>query len=668
MRNRIDVQAIGSGAVNRTLNLVDYACGQVETMTAVADAGWYFAGWSGAASGTQNPLDVSMTGPVSLTATFQLLDAPNHVAVEPAPGTCLSTVVACADSIPVRITRTDSTPVKSFTVLLQLANLELCDGAASVREGDYLRAHGNTSFQAVENFDGSVQVDGVLLDGPCDADESDGVLFYLDLASTIADGTGSVTVAAVELRDCANAVLPTAALPAAMLPIDHTAPAPATGVAAAQVLSGNALAAQTAVDVTWSVPATPDAQGIQVWRKGFGSYPEFSDGGGSVPAVPAAGVDPATVGWQLAAVLPAGAAALRDNPPVRDYWYYHVRVLDTCGNPAVSVTPAASLDYLLADVVGGPGNLGDNLVDAADVAQLTAAYGRADGQPGYANRLDVGPTANAGPFSLPMTDNVIDFEDLMIFSLSHGLNAGPGGGGSVPASPAPVARNFLMLDVAPLPSIGQTFTVTIRMEGDGTVQGLSIPLLWNNAAVQPVSVAPGALLAAQGGTAAVYMPQPGLVDAALLGLRQRGLSGAGVLAVVTFEVVGAGQPGLSIGLVDGRSQANAPLGVSSGGISATPDLPVLVVATTLHQNVPNPFNPQTTIAFDLARAGKVRLQVYGVDGRLVRVLANGDLPAGRHAFRWDGTDDDGQRMASGIYLTRLVTSEGSQTSRMTMLK
>ncbi|MBK7770521.1 MAG: hypothetical protein IPI48_08310 [bacterium] len=668
VRNRIDVQAIGSGAVNRTLNLVDYACGQVETMTAVADAGWYFAGWSGAASGTQNPLDVSMTGPVSLTATFQLLDAPNHVAVDPAPGTCLSTVVACADSIPVRITRTDSTPVKSFTVLLQLANLELCDGAASVREGDYLRAHGNTSFQAVENFDGSVQVDGVLLDGPCDADESDGVLFYLDLASTIADGIGSVTVAAVELRDCANAVLPTAALPAAVLPIDHTAPAPATGVAAAQVLSGNALAAQTAVDVTWSVPATPDAQGIQIWRKGFGSYPEFSDGGGSVPTVPAAGVDPATVGWQLAAVLPAGASALRDNPPVRDYWYYHVRVLDTCGNPAVSVTPAASLDYLLADVVGGPGNLGDNLVDAADVAQLTAAYGRADGQPGYANRLDVGPTANAGPFSLPMTDNVIDFEDLMIFSLSHGLNAGPGGGGSVPASPAPVARNFLMLDVAPLPSIGQTFTVSIRMEGDGTVQGLSIPLLWNNAAVQPVSVTPGALLAAQGGTAAVYMPQPGLVDAALLGLRQRGLSGAGVLAVVTFEVVGAGQPGLSIGLVDGRSQANAPLGVSSGGISATPDLPVLVVATTLHQNVPNPFNPQTMIAFDLARAGKVRLQVYGVDGRLVRVLANGDLPAGRHAFRWDGTDDDGQRMASGIYLTRLVTSEGSQTSRMTMLK
>jgi len=50
------------------------------------------------------------------------------------------------------------------------------------------------------------------------------------------------------------------------------------------------------------------------------------------------------------------------------------------------------------------------------------------------------------------------------------------------------------------------------------------------------------------------------------------------------------------------------------------------------------------------------------------VLANGDLPAGRHAFRWDGTDDDGQRLASGIYLTRLVTSEGSQTSRMTMLK
>ncbi len=667
-RNRLDVQVAGSGSVTRLLGLVDYACGQVETLTATPDAGWYFSGWSGDATGTQNPLPVAMGGPREIGATFLPLVAPNHVGVQPAPGTCLSTLVACADSIPVRLTRSDATPVKSFSVLVQLSGLALCDGPASVREGTYLSAHGATTFQVVQNPDGSVQVDGALAGAPCDADEDDGILFWLDVSDAVSEGTGVITLASVVLRGCADQVLPVDILPDALIPSDHTPPAPATGVAATQVLSGNPLSPLTAIDVTWTQAGGPDAQAIQVWRRGFGFAPEYSDLGGSAPAVPADGSDPAAQGWVLAATLPGGAAAHRDNPPARDYWYYHVRVLDACGNAAGAATLPAALDYLLADVAGGPGGLGDNRVDAADVAALVAAYGTQDGQASYANRLDVGPTATALPFALPATDNLVGFEDLMVFSLSHGLNAGPGGNAVAPPSPSPASRNFLMLDVAPLPAVGQTFTVTIRMEGDGTVQGLSVPLQWNASAVQPVSVAAGALLAAQGGTAAAFMPQPGRVDAALLGLRERGIAGTGVLAVVTFAVVGAGPADLAFGTVEARNQANQPLAVASGGISATPDLPLLPVTTALHQNVPNPFNPQTVVAFDLVRAGRARLLVYGVDGRLVRVLVDGELPAGRHAFRWDGTDDDGRRLSSGVYLTRLVTADGTQGGRMTMLK
>lgn len=667
-RNRLDVQIAGGGSVTRLLDLVDYACGQVETLTAAPDAGWYFAGWSGDATGTQNPLPVPMSGPRAIGAAFLPLVAPNRVAVEPAPGTCLSTLVACADSIPVRLTRTDATPVKSFSVLVQLTDLVLCGGPASVREGSYLSAHGATTFQVVQNPDGSVQVDGALTGAPCHADEDDGVLFWLDVSGAVAEGTGLITLASVVLGDCADQPLPVEILPAAPVVIDHTPPAPATGVAAAQVMSGNALASLTAIDVTWTAPGDPDAQAIQVWRRGFGFAPEYSDLGGSAPSVPADTSDPAALGWELAATLPAGAAAVRDNPPVRDYWFYHVRVLDACGNAAGAATLPAALDYLLADVAGGPGGLGDNRVDAADVAALTAAYGAQDGQPSYANRLDVGPTATALPFALPATDNVVAFEDLMVFSLSHGLNAGPGGNAAVPPSPSPVSRNFLMLDVAPLPAIGQTFSVAIRMEGDGVVQGLSLPLQWNPAAVRPVAAVAGPLLAAQNGAAAVFMPLPGRVDVALLGLRERGIAGAGVLAVVTFEVIGAGPADLGIGSVEARSQANQPLVITSGGISATPDLPLLPVVTALHQNVPNPFNPQTAIAFDLARAGRARLLVYAIDGRLVRVLVDGELPVGRHFFKWDGTDDGGHRLASGVYLTRLVTPDGSQSGRMTMLK
>jgi regulation of enolase protein 1 (concanavalin A-like superfamily) len=667
-RNQLTVQVAGDGAVTRALDLADYDCGQVETLTAVPAPGWFFAGWSGAATGTQNPLALPMSGPVALTATFQAATAPNHLAVVPAPGTCLSQAVTCAGPVPVRLTRTEATPLRGFSLTLALANLELCAGEASVHEGDYLGALGATTFSVTPNLDGTVTVSGALLGEPCGATAPTGVLLWLDVAATIADGTGTITIIGAELQDCSLAALPVSVLPPATLPIDHTPPAAPASVTATQLLADNAQAALTAIDVAWVAPATPDAQAIEVWRKGFGFHPEYSDGGGAAPTAPAAGSDPAAAGWQLAATLPATASAFRDHPPVRDDWYYHVRVVDGCGNVGAAAALPAALDYLLADLVGGPGNLGDNRVDAGDVAALTAGYGRQEGQGGYVARLDVGPTADASPFSLPTTDNRVDFEDLMVFSLSHGLDATASGSGPLPSSPAPAARNFLMLDVAPLPAIGQTFTVSLVLDGDGTVQGLSLPLQWNAAAVQPLSVTAGPLLAAQGGTAAVYMPQPGHVDVALLGLRQRGLAGHGVLAVVTFGVVGPGQPGLGLGAVTARSRANGPLTVPSGGVTAAPDLPTAPVVTVLHPNAPNPFNPTTSITFDLARPGRVRLQVFGLDGRLVRVLADGDLPAGRHACTWDGVADDGRTLASGVYLLRLTTPDGAHTGRMTMLK
>jgi PPE-repeat protein len=206
------------------------------------------------------------------------------------------------------------------------------------------------------------------------------------------------------------------------------------------------------------------------------------------------------------------------------------------------------------------------------------------------------------------------------------------------------------------------------MAGDGTVQGLSIPLTWDNAVVTPVAAVSGALLSGQGGSSLVFMPQPGLIDVALLGLRERGISGAGALAVVTFEVVGTGQPRFGFGTVTARSRENAAAAVTINGVSDAPDLPATPVMTVLHQNKPNPFNPRTTVSFDLARPGQVRLMVYGVDGRLARVLADGSLPAGNHAYTWDGTDEGGRRLASGVYLVRLVTPDGIRDVRMTMLK
>ena len=83
-----------------------------------------------------------------------------------------------------------------------------------------------------------------------------------------------------------------------------------------------------------------------------------------------------------------------------------------------------------------------------------------------------------------------------------------------------------------------------------------------------------------------------------------------------------------------------------------------------HRTTPNPFNPTTTISFDLAKAGKVKLNIYNIKGQLVRSLVNEDLYAGNHKVIWNGTDGRNRRVASGIYCYRLETKDFSKTNKM----
>jgi hypothetical protein len=86
----------------------------------------------------------------------------------------------------------------------------------------------------------------------------------------------------------------------------------------------------------------------------------------------------------------------------------------------------------------------------------------------------------------------------------------------------------------------------------------------------------------------------------------------------------------------------------------------------LHANYPNPFNPSTRIRFELARTGPVAVRIYDVQGRLVRRLFEGRMPAGVHESPWNGRTDRGVRAASGVYLVRMSTA-GSQMSRRVVL-
>ena len=88
----------------------------------------------------------------------------------------------------------------------------------------------------------------------------------------------------------------------------------------------------------------------------------------------------------------------------------------------------------------------------------------------------------------------------------------------------------------------------------------------------------------------------------------------------------------------------------------------------LEQNYPNPFNPETQIRFTIPRALPVRLNVYNIRGQLVRTLVNSAMTAGSHTVRWDGLDNHGVKVASGVYVYSIKAGEFVQAKKMTMLK
>ncbi|MDD5720440.1 MAG: FlgD immunoglobulin-like domain containing protein, partial [Candidatus Krumholzibacteria bacterium] len=83
---------------------------------------------------------------------------------------------------------------------------------------------------------------------------------------------------------------------------------------------------------------------------------------------------------------------------------------------------------------------------------------------------------------------------------------------------------------------------------------------------------------------------------------------------------------------------------------------------------PNPFNPSTTVTFDLPRNGTVSLQIFDLRGRLVATLHRGTLPAGRHRAVWDGGDSDGRPAAAGIYLVRLDDGQERRAVKAVLAK
>jgi hypothetical protein len=565
------------------------------------------------------------------------------VTATPDPADCISGPMPCL-SVPFEIDRGDTDDMRAYSVTFTLSpELELCAGVpGSITEGAYLSDVGGTAFQVVDNGGGSYTVDCAILGTPCGQTDDTGTLFEVDVTTSGTDGTGTITVTEVLARNCDNVPLPSAPGSVATITIDTTAPTAVADLASAQVTTSNPPGNTTGITVSFSAPG--DAAVVEVYRKGFGFYPEYDDAGGAVPTIPATPAAAVTDGWTLTGVTTPGEV---DDPGSRDFWYYVVFTEDACANvsPASNLT-AGSLSYHLGDVAGG----GDNAVTGLDISALGGAYGTIDGDAFYDPTIDVGPTTDFSTLTRPTTDDLIGFEDLLMFAINHGevsrelppVNGGP--------------RPYLELVTEVSPG-GERVASLVLHDAAGQVKGLQASIDLRGLEVVDVQVG-SVLLSPDVFWKHLDRGALAVIDAATLRTGSFGVDGEVVRLVL------AGPAGQRPVLVhqDLRDVANRFLAdspVSGGG-----EVPVVPSTLRLVGARPNPFRTETAVRFDLPEASRVSLSVYDVHGRRVRELVRGDIAAGVHAIAWDGRDDTGRRVSAGVYFSRLAVGSSVATEKI----
>lgn len=103
---------------------------------------------------------------------------------------------------------------------------------------------------------------------------------------------------------------------------------------------------------------------------------------------------------------------------------------------------------------------------------------------------------------------------------------------------------------------------------------------------------------------------------------------------------------------------------SPEGVHENPNLPTFY----LGRATPNPFSRETQVSYAVPRLTRVGLSVHDIAGRKVRTLVDGEVEPGHHRVSWDGRDQEGRRVISGIYYVKMTTPEFERTTAMTMLR
>lgn len=224
-------------------------------------------------------------------------------------------------------------------------------------------------------------------------------------------------------------------------------------------------------------------------------------------------------------------------------------------------------------------------------------------------------------------------------------------------------------------SPGSSVTVPIAVNTAKGIAGGDLTLSYNAQALTAREVKAANLLTSAGIALIPNLGTAGQVKVAMAGAAGIA-SGSGALLQVTFEVLASATPGtydlgLEAMLWDENGMA-LPATVVKGAIAvkarsgkpATQVVPVF----TLSSSYPNPFNSTTLVPYQAGGQAHIRLAIHDLLGQEVRLLVDQVQGAGTYQVVWDGKDEQGQPVSSGVYLYRLVSQERVETRRMLLLK
>jgi hypothetical protein len=283
-------------------------------------------------------------------------------------------------------------------------------------------------------------------------------------------------------------------------------------------------------------------------------------------------------------------------------------------------------------------------------------------------------------------DGIVDITDLVLTvqGLMGGMPIPATEEGGVAAAPSANANTNVRLEINQRKSDASSNTIRVDLMAD-SIQDLyafQFELLFDPDALEVAEVEEGDLLGSDG--AETYWHSPGVdvsssgktIRAACTRIASEGVSEAGVLATVTFKAKGdscrSANP-LKAGRVkiaDARGDA-VESGLELKGLDFAKVL--MPRSPKLLQNYPNPFNPETWIPYELATDATVTIRIYNTSGQLVRQLDLGSQKAGSYVGKdeaacWDGRNEAGEQVASGVYFYHIQAGSFSATKKMAIVK